>query len=85
MATIRSTTPSVEHPCRVRVGWVENRTVLARRNPVSPPRARLGRLHRYLIHHVLAERGFNPPGVVFPVSAAILDRIADYRVALEDY
>lgn len=20
-----------------------------------------GRLHRYLIHHVLAERGFNPP------------------------
>ena len=27
-----------------------------------------GRIHRYLIHHVLAERGFNPPGVVFPVS-----------------
>ncbi|MGH9440012.1 MAG: Fic family protein, partial [Terriglobia bacterium] len=23
-----------------------------------------GRLHRYLIHHVLAERGYNPPGVV---------------------
>jgi hypothetical protein len=44
-----------------------------------------GRLHRYLIHHVLAERAFNPPGVVFPVSKAILDRIADYRVALEDY
>ena len=44
-----------------------------------------GRLHRYLLHHVLAERGFNPPGVVFPVSAAILDRIDDYRAALEDY
>lgn len=44
-----------------------------------------GRLHRYLIHHVLAERGFNPPGVVFPVSAAILDRIDDYRRALESY
>ncbi len=44
-----------------------------------------GRLHRYLIHHVLAQRGFNPPGLAFPVSAAILDRINDYRTALEDY
>ena len=44
-----------------------------------------GRLHRYLIHHVLAERGFNPPGMVFPVSAAILDRIVDYRKILETY
>jgi Fic/DOC family len=42
-----------------------------------------GRLHRYLIHHVLAARGFNPPGVVFPVSATILDRIDAYRAALE--
>ena len=44
-----------------------------------------GRLHRYLIHHMLAKRGFNPPGVVFPVSAAILDRIDEYRPVLEDY
>ena len=44
-----------------------------------------GRLHRYLIHHVLAERGFNPPGVVFPVSAAILERIGEYRAVLESY
>ena len=44
-----------------------------------------GRLHRYLIHHILAERGFNPPGVVFPVSAAILERIDDYRQVLESY
>lgn len=44
-----------------------------------------GRIHRYLIHHVLAERGFNPPGVVFPVSAAILARIDDYRRTLESY
>lgn len=42
-----------------------------------------GRLHRYLIHHVLAERGFNPPGMVFPVSAPILDRIDGYRRTLE--
>jgi hypothetical protein len=44
-----------------------------------------GRIHRYLIHHVLAARGFNPPGIVFPVSATILGRIDDYRRALEDY
>lgn len=44
-----------------------------------------GRIHRYLIHHVLAERGFNPPGVMFPVSAAILERIDGYRAVLESY
>ena len=44
-----------------------------------------GRVHRYLIHHLLAQRGFNPPGVTFPVSAAILERIHDYRTVLEDY
>ncbi|MDA4848777.1 Fic family protein [Hoeflea poritis] len=44
-----------------------------------------GRLHRYLIHHVLTEHQFNPTGVVFPVSAAILERIDDYRRVLEDY
>ncbi|HEY1339328.1 MAG TPA: Fic family protein [Bryobacteraceae bacterium] len=44
-----------------------------------------GRIHRYLIHHVLAQRGFSPAGVVFPVSAAILERIDNYRAVLEDY
>lgn len=44
-----------------------------------------GRLHRYLIHDVLAMRGFNPPGVPFPVSSAILDRIDDYRRVLKTY
>ncbi|GMQ95967.1 MAG: Fic family protein [Gammaproteobacteria bacterium] len=44
-----------------------------------------GRVHRYLIHHVLSKRGFNPPGVVFPVSAAILEKIHEYRAVLEDY
>ena len=44
-----------------------------------------GRIHRYLIHHVLTARGFNPRGLVFPVSAAILDRIDDYRRVLETY
>jgi hypothetical protein len=44
-----------------------------------------GRIHRCLIHHVLAQRGFNPAGIVFPISAAILDRIDEYRIVLEDY
>jgi len=44
-----------------------------------------GRIHRYLIHHVLAARGFTPPGIIFPVSATILDRIDAYRQVLEVY
>jgi hypothetical protein len=44
-----------------------------------------GRIHRYLMHHVLARRGFNPCGVHFPVSAAILDKIDAYRDVLESY
>ena len=44
-----------------------------------------GRIHRYLIHHVLAEHGFNPPGVVFPVSSAILEKIDEYQGVLESY
>jgi hypothetical protein len=44
-----------------------------------------GRIHRYLIHHILAQRSFNPPGVVFPVSAAILEQIDEYGRILESY
>jgi hypothetical protein len=44
-----------------------------------------GRLHRYLIHHVLAGRGFHPAGVVFPVSSAILESIDTYQRTLENY
>lgn len=42
-----------------------------------------GRLHRCLIHHVLAERKFTPPGMVFPVSSVMLDRIDGYRDTLQ--
>ena len=44
-----------------------------------------GRLHRCLIHHVLAERRFTPTGMVFPVSSVMLDRIDDYRATLRDH
>lgn len=42
-----------------------------------------GRVHRCLINHVLAERNFTPPGMVFPVSAVMLDRIDSYRKTLQ--
>ena len=42
-----------------------------------------GRLHRCIIHHVLAERKFTPPGMIFPVSSVMLDRIDDYRTTLQ--
>lgn len=44
-----------------------------------------GRIHRWLLHHVLAASGFAPAGVVFPVSAVILREIAAYRRVLESY
>src|SRR5258708_1867928 len=44
-----------------------------------------GRLHRWLIHHVLAKAGFNPHGLVFPISAAILRQINKYLAILQSY
>src|SRR5258708_25826812 len=44
-----------------------------------------GRLHRWLIHHALANSGYNPAGLVFPVSAAILRQIEKYQTVLESY
>lgn len=44
-----------------------------------------GRLHRYLVHHLLAAMRFTPQGIIFPVSAAILEHIDDYRKVLEAY
>jgi Fic/DOC family len=44
-----------------------------------------GRMHRCLIHHVLAERKFTPPGMLFPVSSVMLDRIDQYRAVLQGH
>ncbi len=44
-----------------------------------------GRIHRYLIHHELAQRNFGRTGVIFPVSSAILANIDEYRSVLESY
>src|SRR5882762_10611625 len=44
-----------------------------------------GRLHRCLVHHVLAERKFTPAGMVFPVSSVMYDRIDEYRKTLQNH
>jgi len=44
-----------------------------------------GRLHRCLVHHVLAERKFTPTGMVFPVSSVMYDRIDEYRKTLQSH
>lgn len=44
-----------------------------------------GRIHRYLVHHVLTMAGYNPPGMILPVSAAILEGIEEYRRVLQGH
>ena len=44
-----------------------------------------GRIHRFLIHNVLVHRGFTPEGIMFPVSASMLKKLADYEASLEAF
>ncbi len=44
-----------------------------------------GRIHRYLIHHLLAKKQYSHQGLIFPISASILNHIDDYRKVLESY
>jgi len=44
-----------------------------------------GRVHRYLFHHVLARKNYVPAGVIFPISAIILERLDHYRIVLEAF
>ena len=44
-----------------------------------------GRIHRFLIHNILARRGFTPEGLMFPVSAAMLKNPGDYDASLEEF
>lgn len=44
-----------------------------------------GRIHRWLFHHVLGAAGYNPPGVAFPISSTIYNRIDEYKRVLESY
>jgi Fic family protein len=42
-----------------------------------------GRIHRFLIHHILSKTGFSPNGVLLPVSAVMLRDPRSYDRALE--
>lgn len=44
-----------------------------------------GRIHRFLLHHVLAHNQFGPNGIILPVSAVILNRPREYDQALESF
>lgn len=42
-----------------------------------------GRIHRFLIHNILACRGFTPKGILFPISASMHQHITDYDNSFE--
>jgi len=42
-----------------------------------------GRVHRFLIHNILAKRQFTPKGFIFPISATMLRKIKEYDETLE--
>lgn len=44
-----------------------------------------GRMHRALIHQILTERSFALAGIVFPVSAVMLEHIEKYQRVLREY
>ncbi len=44
-----------------------------------------GRIHRFLIHNILARRGFTPKGIMFPISASMLKNPAGYNDSLEAF
>lgn len=44
-----------------------------------------GRIHRFLIHNILARRGLTPQGIMFPISASLLKHTAEYDASLEAF
>lgn len=44
-----------------------------------------GRIHRYLVHHVLLRKAYVSKGIIFPVSAIILESLDEYRRVLESF
>jgi len=44
-----------------------------------------GRIHRFLIHNILARRGFTPEGIMFPISESMLKNPTDYDASLEAF
>ena len=52
---------------------------------VHPFRDGNGRLHRFLLHHILRQAGYTPPGVVLPLSARMLSSLETYSRLLKAY
>ena len=44
-----------------------------------------GRIHRFLLHHVLAKLGYTPSNVIFPISASILRNLPQYDSVLQSF
>jgi hypothetical protein len=44
-----------------------------------------GRIHRFLIHNILAKRRFTPEGLIFPISATMLRKIKEYDKMFEHF
>ena len=44
-----------------------------------------GRIHRYLLHHILTQKGVNPDNIIFPVSAVLYKNIRLYDAMLESF
>lgn len=44
-----------------------------------------GRIHRFLIHNVLARHRFTPESIMFPISASMLKNPAEYDTSLEAF
>ena len=44
-----------------------------------------GRIHRFLIHNILARQGFSPKGIMFPISATMLKNLVEYNTSLESF
>lgn len=44
-----------------------------------------GRLHRFLLHHLLRRTGFTPPGVLVPVSSVMYGNLAAYSEILSAF
>ena len=71
----RGNVPAVVHAAAIAYGFVF----------LHPFEDGNGRIHRFLIHNILARRGFTPEGVIFPVSAAMLSNPAGYDTSLEAF
>ena len=44
-----------------------------------------GRIHRFLLHHVLSKLGYSPPGTIFPISASIVRNLPEYDSVLQSF